>query len=112
MLPAHDACSLRGASTQAVEHYHGMPRAQGAGTEPWSRAPVRRGGSAGVTPYPSAKRLSDVTLEMAQAYSHHLRESGKSAKTAEFKPKCRRKVITYEGSYTELSPCTVNVGLR
>jgi integrase len=59
--------------------------------------------------YPSAKRLSDVTLEMAQAYIHHLRESGKFAKTVEFKPKYRRKAITYEGSYTELSPRTVNV---
>jgi hypothetical protein len=54
--------------------------------------------------YPSAKRLSDVTLEMAQAYIHHLRESGKFAKTVEFKPKYRRKAITYEGATPSSAP--------
>ena len=59
--------------------------------------------------YPSARRLSDVTLEMAQAYIHHIREHGKFAKTIEYRPKYRRHAISYEAGCAKLSPRTVNV---
>lgn len=59
--------------------------------------------------YPSARRLSDVTLEMSQAYIHHLREHGKYAKTIEYRPKYRHHAISYEAGCTKLSPRTVNV---
>ena len=59
--------------------------------------------------HPSARRLSDVTLEMAEAYIHHLREHGKFAKTIEYKPKYRHHAISYEAGCVKLSPRTVNV---
>lgn len=59
--------------------------------------------------FPAVRRLSDVTVAAAEAYIQHLRTSGKFVKTVEYRPARRRKAITYQGGYTQLSPRTVNV---
>lgn len=59
--------------------------------------------------YPSARRLSDVTLEMAQSYICQLRENGKFDKEVGYKLKYRRSAVTYEAGCVKLSPRTVNV---